>query len=92
MKYFEYMLRAFKDMKINMNVPLMHPYTCAILSYVCYILLVHDFRLRSSKAPDKTADMGTHEFTYALMPYFGKLWIWDKKRVRTQLRRWEKKD
>lgn len=27
--------------------------------------------LRSSKAPDKTADMGTHRFTYVLMPHFG---------------------
>lgn len=27
--------------------------------------------LRSPKAPDKTADMGTHQFTYVLMPHFG---------------------
>ena len=27
--------------------------------------------LRSPKAPDKTADMGVHRFTYVLMPHFG---------------------
>lgn len=28
-------------------------------------------RLRAPKAPDVTADMGRHEFTYALMPHKG---------------------
>lgn len=28
-------------------------------------------RLRSPKAPDENADMGTHQFTYALMPHEG---------------------
>jgi hypothetical protein len=28
-------------------------------------------RLRAPKAPDATADMGRHEFTYALMPHKG---------------------
>jgi alpha-mannosidase len=27
--------------------------------------------LRSPKAPDKTADMGIHRFTYTLLPHFG---------------------
>lgn len=27
--------------------------------------------LRAPKAPDATADMGRHEFTYALMPHKG---------------------
>ena len=29
------------------------------------------FRLRAPKAPDNKADMETHTFTYALMPYKG---------------------
>lgn len=29
-------------------------------------------RLRAPKAPDVTADMGHHEFTYALMPHKGR--------------------
>ena len=28
-------------------------------------------RLRSPKAPDDNADMGTHKFTYAIMPHEG---------------------
>ncbi|EHH63235.1 Alpha-mannosidase 2C1 [Macaca fascicularis] len=30
--------------------------------------------LRAPKAPDATADMGRHEFTYALMPHKGECW------------------
>ena len=30
------------------------------------------FRLKSPKAPDNTADMGRHEFVYAVMPHTGK--------------------
>ena len=30
------------------------------------------FRLRSPKAPDAHADMGTHNFCYAVMPHAGK--------------------
>lgn len=29
------------------------------------------FRLRAPKAPDANADMGTHHFTYAIMPHSG---------------------
>ena len=29
------------------------------------------FRLRSPKAPDDSADMGSHSFTYAVMPHTG---------------------
>ena len=29
-------------------------------------------RLRSSKAPDEEADMGSHEFSYAVLPHSGK--------------------
>lgn len=32
-------------------------------------------RLRAPKAPDANADMGTHLFTYAIMPHAGKLHI-----------------
>lgn len=28
-------------------------------------------RLRAAKAPDANADMGTHHFTYAIMPHTG---------------------
>ena len=45
---------------------------------VCVCVCVHMFvcvaylcRLRASKAPDETADMGQHSFTYALMPHGG---------------------
>lgn len=31
--------------------------------------------LRAPKAPDATADMGRHEFTYALMPHKGECWV-----------------
>ena len=31
------------------------------------------FRLRSPKAPDEKADMGTHQFTYAVMPHQGEV-------------------
>ena len=37
--------------------------TCTHIYMVC--------RLRSPKAPDDTADMGTHHFTYAIMPHSG---------------------
>lgn len=32
-------------------------------------------RLRAPKAPDANADMGTHRFTYAIMPHTGKIVI-----------------
>ena len=32
-------------------------------------------RLRAPKAPDANADMGTHLFTYAIMPHAGKLHV-----------------
>lgn len=32
-----------------------------------------NFRLRSPKAPDEKADMGTHQFTYAVMPHQGEV-------------------
>lgn len=34
---------------------------------------LHEYfcRLRSPKSPDKDADMGTHSFTYAVMPFQG---------------------
>ena len=34
-------------------------------------VFVMSHSLRSSKAPDAHADMGTHHFTYALMPHEG---------------------
>lgn len=36
-----------------------------------YTYLYMVCRLRSPKAPDDTADMGTHHFTYAVMPHNG---------------------
>ena len=40
-----------------------------------HVLLPSDgifiFRLRSPKAPDAHADMGTHNFCYAVMPHTG---------------------
>lgn len=41
-----------------------------LFSTFIYIYHVH-FRLRSPKAPDEKADMGTHQFTYAVMPHQG---------------------
>ena len=31
------------------------------------------YRLRPPKAPDAMADMGTHHFTYAIMPHYGRV-------------------
>lgn len=30
--------------------------------------------LRAPKSPDTTADMGHHQFTYAVMPHLGEFW------------------
>ena len=43
-----------------------------LFSMFIYIYHVH-FRLRSPKAPDEKADMGTHQFTYAVMPHQGEV-------------------
>lgn len=32
-------------------------------------------RLRSPKAPDEEADMGSHEFSYAVLPHSGKSFV-----------------
>lgn len=41
------------------------------MSVYANILHMHACSLRSPKAPDDAADMGRHQFTYAIMPHKG---------------------
>jgi len=43
-----------------------------VLSSKCKCLFL---RLRAPKAPDPTADMGTHQFTYAVMPHASRFYL-----------------
>lgn len=45
-------------------------YPCVVF-HVCASTHARVHRLRSPKAPDDTADMGSHEFCYAVMPHKG---------------------
>ena len=49
-----------------------HTHSNSLIGQLEHMFLVF-LRLRSPKSPDPTADMGEHEFTYAIMPHGGKL-------------------
>lgn len=70
-----------------------HDWGLAILNDSCYGHSIHGnvmrmSLLRSPKAPDANADMGNHQFTYAIFPHKGKLDHYQKCNIQERFSLW----